>query len=81
MPPLDDTFTYTGQRFMGQRSLKGSSMGGTNFQRDVPRLMDLYRQGRLKLDELVTRTYPLEKINEAIAAVAEPATLRNVITF
>ena len=81
MPPQDDTFTYTGQRFMGQRSLKGSSMGGTNFQRDVPRLMDLYRQGRLKLDELVTRTYPLEKINEAIAAVAEPATLRNVITF
>lgn len=81
MPPERDTFTFTGQRFMGQRSLKGSSMGGTNFQRDVPKLMDLYRQDRLKLDELVTCTYPLEQINEAIAAVAEPTTLRNVITF
>ena len=81
MPPQSDTFAFAGQRFMGQRSLKGSSMGGTNFQREAPQLMDLYLQGRLKLDELVTRTYPLEKINEAIAAVAEPTTLRNVITF
>ena len=81
MPPQHDTFSYSGQRFMGQRSLKGSSMGGTNFQREAPRLMDLYLQNRLKLDELVTRTYPLDQINEAMAAVAGPTTLRNVITF
>ncbi len=81
MPPLHETFAFPGQRFMGQRSLKGSSMGGTNFQRDVPRLMQLYQQGRLKLDELITRTYPLDRINEAIADTANGTTLRNVITF
>jgi S-(hydroxymethyl)glutathione dehydrogenase / alcohol dehydrogenase len=48
---------------------------------DVPRLVELYRQGRLKLDELVTERYPLEKINEAIAAVERGEALRNVIVF
>lgn len=81
MPPQHETFAFPGQQFMGQRSLKGSSMGGTNFQRDVPRLMQLYQQGRLKLDELITRTYPLDRINEAIADTANGTTLRNVITF
>ncbi|MFM9172493.1 MAG: zinc-binding dehydrogenase, partial [Acidimicrobiaceae bacterium] len=41
----------------------------------------LYEQGRLKLDELVTKTYPLEEINEAIAAVKRGDALRNVIVF
>ena len=53
----------------GQRLL-GSKMGSTQLHVDVPKLVELYQQGRLKLDELITARYPLEEINEVIAAVS-----------
>jgi S-(hydroxymethyl)glutathione dehydrogenase / alcohol dehydrogenase len=56
-------------------------MGEATIATDIPMLVDLYREGRLLLDELVTRTYPLEEINEAIAAVNAGRALRNVIVF
>jgi len=59
----------------------GSKMGSTQLQVDVPRLVELYRQGRLKLDELISGRYPLEQINEAIASVKRGEALRNVIVF
>ena len=59
----------------------GSSMGSTHVQHDIPALVTLYKQGRLKLDELVSNTYPLERINEAIAEVKKGEVLRNVIVF
>ena len=59
----------------------GSYMGATWLHRDVPRLIELYRQGQLKLDELVTARYPLAQINQAIAAMETGAALRNVIVF
>lgn len=64
----------------GQRII-GSKMGSARLPVDVPRFVQLYREGRLKLDELVTATYPLEDINEAIAAVKNGKALRNVIVF
>ncbi len=64
----------------GQRLL-GSKMGSTRLGVDVPKLVELYRQGRLKLDELITARYPLAEINEAIAAVKRAEALRNVIVF
>ncbi|MFN8454935.1 MAG: zinc-binding dehydrogenase [Anaerolineae bacterium] len=57
----------------------GSKMGSTRPHLDIPKLVELYRQGRLKLDELITARYPLEQINEAIAAVKRGEALRNVI--
>jgi NDMA-dependent alcohol dehydrogenase len=65
----------------GEKRLLGSGMGSTRLSVDVPRLVDLYRQGRLKLDELVTARYPLEQINEAIESVERGEALRNVIVF
>jgi len=59
----------------------GSKMGSTRLRVDVPKLVELYEQGRLKLDELITARYPLEEINEAIAAVKRGEALRNVIMF
>jgi Zn-dependent alcohol dehydrogenase len=47
----------------------------------VPQLLDLYRQGRLKLDELVTARYPLDQINEAVEIVHRGEAVRNVIVF
>lgn len=63
------------------RRIVGSNMGSTRLLVDVPRLVDLYREGRLKLDELITGRYPLERINEAIDSTARGEALRNVVLF
>jgi Zn-dependent alcohol dehydrogenase len=44
-------------------------------------LVGLYQSGRLKLDELITNRYPLEKINDAIESMERGEALRNVIVF
>ena len=59
----------------------GSKMGSAQVPVDIPQLVGLYRGGRLKLDELVTQRYPLEEINEAVAAVKRGEALRNVVVF
>ena len=59
----------------------GSKMGSTRVKVDVPKLIELYQQGRLKLDELITGRYPLSEINEAIDSVRRGEALRNVIVF
>jgi Zn-dependent alcohol dehydrogenase len=64
----------------GQR-IVGSKMGAARIQEDVPRLLDLYRQGRLKLDELITGRFGLDEINEAIASSLRSDSLRNVVVF
>ena len=53
----------------GQRIL-GSKMGSARIAVDIPSLVALYQEGRLKLDELISDRYPLEQINEAIASAA-----------
>lgn len=64
-----------------EQRIIGSSMGSTRLSVDVPRLVKLYQHGRLKLDEMISARYPLEQINEAIAAVEKGEALRNVIVF
>jgi S-(hydroxymethyl)glutathione dehydrogenase/alcohol dehydrogenase len=65
----------------GALRILGSKMGSARPRVDVPILVDWYLQGRLKLDELISARYPLERINEAIASAAGGDALRNVITF
>jgi Zn-dependent alcohol dehydrogenase len=59
----------------------GSVMGDTVLARDIRWMCDLYAQGRLKLDELISGRWPLERINEAIADTRSGAARRNVIVF
>jgi S-(hydroxymethyl)glutathione dehydrogenase/alcohol dehydrogenase len=66
---------------MNEKVLKGCCYGSIRPRIDIPRLVDLYMAGRLKLDELVTRTYPLEGINEAFAAMKAGEVARSIITF
>ena len=66
-------FAYQGQRILG------SKMGGAQPHVDVPRLVTLHRQGRLKLDELVSACFPLDHINDAIASSSSGTVIRNVI--
>ncbi|MDW4498698.1 Zn-dependent alcohol dehydrogenase [Sulfitobacter sp. D35] len=59
----------------------GSKMGDAVIQRDIPWMVDLYQQGRLKLDELISGRWTLEQINEAIADTRGGGARRNVILF
>ncbi|PYQ31732.1 MAG: zinc-binding dehydrogenase [Acidobacteria bacterium] len=64
-----------------EQRILGSRMGSTRLHVDIPRLVDLYLHGRLKLDELITARYPLDQINDAIASMQSGEALRNVIVF
>ena len=59
----------------------GSFMGSTRLQIDIPRLIAHYEHGNLQLEELITETWPLEQINEAIESMERGEALRNVIVF
>ena len=63
------------------QSIEGSCMGETVLGRDIPWLLEMHRQGRLKLHELITGRYPLAQINEAIASTKRGVARRNVIVF
>ena len=68
--------------FIGsEKTLTGCAMGATRLDTDVPKLAELYKAGYIKLDELITGRFPLEKINEAIEEVEKGKALRNVIVF
>ena len=82
MPPSGATIAWEPVMIAASsHTMTGSNMGDTVLTRDIPFLVDLYRQGRLKLDELVTRRYPLSEINEAIADTVAGNARRNVIVF
>jgi Zn-dependent alcohol dehydrogenase len=59
----------------------GSKMGEAVIRRDIPWMVDLYAQGRLKLDELISRRWRFDEINAAIADTKSGSARRNVIVF
>ena len=64
-PLLDMDVTLNLYTFaMSNKRLQGTLYGSVNPRVDVPRLLNLYRRGELKLDELISRTYTLEEINQ-----------------
>jgi S-(hydroxymethyl)glutathione dehydrogenase/alcohol dehydrogenase len=83
LPPLDNSnFTFSAYDFISrEKNLGGVFLGSTNVSIDIPHLASLYQAGRLKLDELISNRYPLERINEAIESVERGEALRNVIIF
>jgi S-(hydroxymethyl)glutathione dehydrogenase / alcohol dehydrogenase len=72
---------FDARMLMPEKMVIGSMYGTCRPRIDVPRLLGLYRAGKLKLDELVTRTYPLEHVNEAFAALAGGQVARSVLTM
>jgi S-(hydroxymethyl)glutathione dehydrogenase/alcohol dehydrogenase len=64
-----------------EKQIVGSLFGSANMRSDIPRLLQLYADGQLKLDELVTRTYPLDQINQGYEDMREARNLRGVLTF
>jgi S-(hydroxymethyl)glutathione dehydrogenase/alcohol dehydrogenase len=72
-----DLFSFA----MSGKRLQGSLYGTTNSRNDIPLLTELYRGGQLKLDELITRTYRLEDINQAFTDMREGRNIRGVIVY
>lgn len=82
MPGVGDESTYEAANFAAAgQGMIGSKMGDVVIKRDIPWMVDLYKQGRLKLDELISGRWTLDQINEAMADTRTGAAKRNVIVF
>jgi NDMA-dependent alcohol dehydrogenase len=66
---------------MWNKEIKGTIFGSLNPRADIPKLLGLYREGQLKLDELITRRYSLDQINEGYQDMRDGKNIRGVITF
>ena len=64
---------------MMNKEIKGTIFGSLNPRADIPKLLSLYREGQLKLDELITKRYPLADINEGYRAMRDGENIRGVI--
>ena len=64
-----------------EKQVVGSLFGSANPRADIPRLLDLYARGELKLDELLTRTYDLTEVNQGYDDMRNGRNLRGVIRF
>jgi len=64
-----------------EKRLMGSWYGSANVHHDIPRLFELYHEGKLKLDELVTKTYSLGEVNQAFLDMLSGLNARGLITF
>jgi S-(hydroxymethyl)glutathione dehydrogenase/alcohol dehydrogenase len=65
---------------MMNKEIKGTIFGSGNPRFDIPHLLKLYRLGQLRLDELITRTYSLEEINEGYDDMKNGRIIRGVLT-
>jgi S-(hydroxymethyl)glutathione dehydrogenase / alcohol dehydrogenase len=82
MPPSGVRATIDpGRRAADGQKILGSKMGSARPMIDVPTIVGLYRDGRLKLDELISARYPLDRINEALDSSRSGLAVRNVIVF
>ena len=64
-----------------EKCIKGTMYGSVRPNIDFPRLVNLYMDGRLKIDELVSRTYPLDEINEGFEYLTSGQVARGVVVF
>jgi S-(hydroxymethyl)glutathione dehydrogenase/alcohol dehydrogenase len=79
--PHSTPVDFDARMLMPEKTVIGSMYGTCRPRVDVPRLIGLYQAGKLKLDELVTRTYPLEQVNEAFTALAQGQVARSVLSM
>ncbi len=63
------------------RVWKGSAFGGARGRTDVPKIVDWYMDGKINIDDLITHTMPIEKINDAFELMHKGESIRTVLTF
>jgi S-(hydroxymethyl)glutathione dehydrogenase/alcohol dehydrogenase len=63
------------------RVWRGTAFGGARGRTDVPKIVDWYMEGKINIDDLITHTMPLERINEAFDLMHQGKSIRSVVTF
>ncbi len=81
MIPVGTQIELHGPEFLMERKIQGSNMGSNRFRVDMPRFVDFYLQGRLHLDDLISRRIKLEDVNEGMEALKTGEVARSVIMF
>ncbi len=81
MIPLGTKIELHGFDFLAERRIQGSMMGSNNFTVDIPRLVDFHMQGRMQLDQMVSKRLRLEDINDGFEAMERGGIARSVIVF
>ena len=81
MIPVGTKVEVHGVDFLYEKKLTGSNMGSNQFRTDMPRFVEMYLDGRLKLDEMVSKTISLEEINDGFEEMKTGTVARSVIAF
>ncbi len=76
-----ETIELTGSDFLRERKIQGSLLGSNRFRVDMPRIIELYMQGRMDLDAFISQKIRLEEINDGFAAMRGGKVLRSLIDF
>ena len=79
-PPAGDVLSVPAWTFaLQEKTIRGSLYGSSRPNVDIPNLLRLYKAGKLLLDEMITRTYPLEHVGQAIADLGTGSNIRGVL--
>jgi S-(hydroxymethyl)glutathione dehydrogenase / alcohol dehydrogenase len=81
LSPYGQTLEMSPWDFLLGRKVIGSWFGGARGRSDIPRLVDWFMAGRIKIKELVTHHLPFEQINEAFGLMRRGESIRTVLTF
>ncbi len=82
VPGFDQTISLPASAVpLEEKAVLGSLYGSAHMRRDMPKLLELYMQGRLKLDQLISRRISLDQVNEAFAAMESGEVARSVIVY
>jgi S-(hydroxymethyl)glutathione dehydrogenase/alcohol dehydrogenase len=63
------------------RVWKGTAFGGARGRTDVPKIVDWYMEGKIRIDELITNTMPLDRINDAFSLMHAGESIRSVVVM
>ena len=81
MIPVGVNIELHGADFLAEKRIQGSIMGSNRFPVDMPRFVDFYMSGRLKLDDMISRRIKLDQVNEAFDELKKGELARSVIVF
>ncbi len=81
VPKMGTEASFVVNTMYNDKSLMGCRYGSARPAHDIPLVVDLYRAGRLKLDELVTATYPIEGFDQALEELHDGKLARGVMVF
>jgi S-(hydroxymethyl)glutathione dehydrogenase/alcohol dehydrogenase len=81
MIPVGQSVELPGFAFLAEKKIQGSNMGSNRFRIDMPRYVDMYLQGKLNLDDMISARLPLDEVNSAFEAMKTGEIARDVIVF